>query len=157
MEKKKVNRSSQTLIDALRTLLLGREAATQEDLCAALEKRGYEINQSKASRVLRKIGAIKVVNEKGQTVYSLPREPAPPSMTTPLRDLILDVICNEVLVVIFTSPGSASMVARVLDYNQIQTEILGTLAGDDTIFVAPKSVKEIRKLTQEIKGLLSRS
>lgn len=102
------------------------------------------------------MGAIKVVNAKGQTIYSLAREPAPPSMDTPIRDLILDIVANEALVVIFTSPGSASMVARVLDYNQITTQILGTIAGDDTIFVAPKSTKEIRKLVEEIKGLLKK-
>ncbi len=154
MAKKKGNKDIHTLGDALRALLMGRKASTQEDICAALEKLGYEINQSKASRLLRKIGAIKVVNESGQTVYSLAREPAPPSMNTSLRSLILDIVSNETLVVIFTSPGSASMVARVLDYNQITTEILGTLAGDDTIFVAPKSVKDTLKLTEEIKGLL---
>lgn len=142
------------LIGALRTLLMGREAGTQEDICIALEKKGYEINQSKVSRLLRKIGAIKVVNAKGQTIYSLAREPAPPSMDTPLRELILDVVANETLIVIFTSPGSASMVARVLDYVQVSTQILGTIAGDDTIFIAPKSIKEIQKLQQEIKALL---
>ncbi|MGD0665734.1 MAG: arginine repressor [Rhabdochlamydiaceae bacterium] len=154
MAKKKINKGSQLLTDALRTLLMGRKASTQEDICSVLEKQGYEINQSKASRLLRKIGAIKVINSRGQTVYSLPREPAPPSMNTPLRGLILDIVSNETLVVIYTSPGSASMVARVLDYNQITTEILGTIAGDDTIFVAPKSIKDIHKLTEEIKGLL---
>src|SRR3989338_2056441 len=104
MAKKKRGKVSQTLDEALRTLLLGRKEHTQEDICTALEKLGYEINQSKASRLLRKIGAIKVVNEQGQTVYSLAREPAPPSMNTPLRSLILDIIANETLVVIFTSP-----------------------------------------------------
>ena len=133
---------------------MGRKASTQEDICSVLKKQGYEINQSKASRLLRKIGAIKVVNSRGQTVYSLPREPAPPSMNTSLRGLILDIVSNETLVVIYTSPGSASMVARVLDYNQITTEILGTIAGDDTIFVAPKSIKDIHKLAEEIKDLL---
>jgi transcriptional regulator of arginine metabolism len=95
-----------------------------------------------------------VVNAKGQTIYSLPREPAPPSMDTPIRNLILDVVANETLVIIFTSPGSASMVARLLDYAQISTEILGTIAGDDTIFVAPKSVKNIDSLFEKIKNLL---
>lgn len=150
----KMKKNSQMLDDALRALLMGRKASTQEDICTALEKLGYEINQSKASRLLRKIGAIKVVNELGQTVYSLAREPAPPSKNTTLRSLILDIVSNETLVVIFTSPGSASMVARVLDYNQITTEILGTIAGDDTIFVAPKSIKDTKKLAEEIKGLL---
>jgi transcriptional regulator of arginine metabolism len=155
MAKKKENKDSQSLIEAVRTLLRGRKANTQEDICTLLGKQGYEINQSKVSRLLRKIGAIKVVNVYGQTVYSLPREPSPPSMKTPLRNLILEVASNETLVVIFTSPGSASMVARILDYEQISTEILGTIAGDDTIFVAPKSIKDIHKLYEEIHKLLA--
>jgi len=154
MAGKKRNKKAEPLVDALRVLLMGRKASSQEAICASLEKLGYEINQTKVSRLLRKIGAIKVENEQGQTVYSLPREPAPPSMNTQIRDLILNIVANEALVVIFTSPGSASMVARVLDYNQITTEILGTIAGDDTIFVAPKTIKDIQKLTEEIKGLL---
>ncbi len=150
----KRNTSVHNLDDALKDLLMGRKAATQEDLCLELAKLGYDINQSKASRLLRKIGAVKVTNEQGLIVYSLPREPAPPSMHTPLKDLIIDIVSNEVLVLIFTSPGSASMVARLLDYNQIKTEILGTIAGDDTIFVAPKSIQRIDRLLQEIRSLL---
>jgi transcriptional regulator of arginine metabolism len=157
MARSKKDKKSGHLIDALRALLMGRRASSQEAICSALEKLGYEINQTKVSRLLRTIGAVKVVNAQGQTVYSLPREPAPPSMNTQIRNLILDIIANETMVVIFTSPGSASMVARVLDYNQITTEILGTIAGDDTIFVAPKTIKDIHKLTAEIKELLSRS
>jgi transcriptional regulator of arginine metabolism len=154
MIKKKKIKQSDSLDEALRILLQGRLASSQEHICAVLEKQGYEINQSKVSRLLRKVGAIKVVNVKGQTVYSLPREPAPPTMETSLKALVTDIMCNETLVVIFTSPGSASMIARTLDYNQLSTEILGTIAGDDTIFVAPKSIKDIHKLTQEIKDLL---
>ncbi len=144
------NDETDALLEALRTLLLAGEAGTQENICEVLESRGFEVNQSKISRLLRKIGAVKVVNTLGQVTYSLPREPAPPNMGTPIRSLILDVVANESLVVIFTSPGSASMVARILDYSQISTEVLGTIAGDDTIFVAPKSVKNIKKLHQEI-------
>lgn len=147
-------KNAQMLIEALRLLLKGRKASTQEDISSALEKQGFEINQSKVSRLLRKVGAVKVVNSKGEIVYSLPREPAPPSMETPLRQLILDIVANETLVIIFTSPGSASMVARVLDYHQLTTAILATLAGDDTVFIAPKSIKDTPKLLQEIRDLL---
>lgn len=142
------------LMEALRGLLVATEAGTQESICSELERAGYDINQSKVSRLLRKIGAVKVVNSKGQTVYSLPREPAPPTMETPMRNLIIDVVANEVMVVVYTSPGSASMVARILDYKNITTEILGTVAGDDTIFVAPKTIKETSKLHEEIRKLL---
>ncbi len=142
------------LIEALKNLLKSRKATTQDAICSSLEKQGYDINQTKASRLLRKVGAIKVINAKGETVYSLPREPAPPSMDTPIRDLILDITSNETMVVIFTSPGSASMVARVLDYHQLSTEVLGTIAGDDTVFVAPKTIKNTHKLAEQIKKLL---
>lgn len=151
---KKTTGKTKGLVDALKSLLSDRKACTQEDLCIALAKQGYEINQSKISRLLRKIGAIKVVNERGQPTYSLPREPAPPALMMSIRDLILDIVANEALVVIFTSPGSASMVARILDYSQTKTEILGNVAGDDTIFVAPKSTKNIQKLLKEVKDLL---
>lgn len=137
---------------ALTRLLMSRKANTQEDLCLALEKQGYEVNQSKISRLLRKMGAIKVLDAKGQIVYSLPREPSPPTLATPLKELILDVAANESLVVIFTSPGSASMVARVLDYHQDAFGILGTLAGDDTIFVAPASIKNTPLLAEKIRS-----
>lgn len=142
-----------SLVEALKELLFSREAQTQDDLSAALIKKGFEVNQSKISRLLRKMGAIKVENTKGQTVYSLPREPSPPTPKTELKELILDVVANEAMVVIYTSPGSASMVARMLDYAQIDTDILGTVAGDDTIFVAPKSIKETKALKDEIKAL----
>lgn len=144
---------NQNLFEALKQILMSRKASTQEDLCHALEKLGYEINQSKVSRILRKMGAIKIQGAQGQIVYSLPREPSPPTPATPLRELILDVTSNETLVIIFTSPGSASMVARILDYHQDSFGILGTLAGDDTIFVAPISIKETVSLAQKIRTL----
>jgi transcriptional regulator of arginine metabolism len=133
---------------------LEREASTQEEICLALEKKGFEVNQSKISRLLRKIGAIKIKNIQNQAAYSLPREPPPPSAQTPLKDLVLDISFNETLIVISTSPGSASMVARILDYYQVASEILGTLAGDDTIFVAPRSIKDLPRLAEKIKTLL---
>lgn len=151
MKKEKAAHSQ--LVEALRQLLLEGQASTQEQMCRALESGGYEVNQSKISRLLKKINAVKCVSVQGQTVYSLPREPAPPTMHAPMKSLIVDIASNETLVVIFTSPGSASMVARILDYNQISTEILGTIAGDDTIFVAPKSVSKTAALLAEIKDI----
>lgn len=154
MAKKSSDKNPVPLIEALRLVLMGRKVNTQEAICSTLEKQGYEINQSKVSRLLRKIGAIKVVNEKGQTVYSLPREPTPLPINTPIKNIILDISANESLIVISTFPGAASMVARVLDYSQPSLDVLGTIAGDDTIFVAPKSIKDLPKLLEEVKRLL---
>lgn len=148
------NSSSHNLLEALKALLVSRQASTQEDICQLLEAQGLEVNQSKVSRLLRKVGAIKVVNLQGETVYSLPKEPAPPSLDTSLKELIFDIVANEVMVVIFASPGSASMIGRVLDYHESTTEILATIAGDDTVFVVPKSIQRIHILLEQIKRLL---
>ena len=73
------------LVDDLRRLLIEGKVATQEDVCAALESLGHPVNQSKVSRLLRKIGAVKSKNEQGQIVYRLPLEPAPPTPTDDFR------------------------------------------------------------------------
>ncbi len=149
-------KKSQDLLDALKDLLKKNKASTQDDICKALENKGYSVNQTKVSRLLRQIGAVKVVTAQGQIIYSLLREPAPPKTDTLLSQLILDIVSNETMIVIFTSPGSASMIARLLDYEQVSTGILGTIAGDDTIFVAPKSIQEIPKIVEKLKSLLLR-
>lgn len=119
-----------------------------------MERQGFKVNQSKISRLLRKLGAIKIVEGRGETVYRLPKEPGPPSAYTAVGHLVIDVAHNENLVVIRTSPGSASMIARVLDYQLQAIESLGSIAGDDTIIVIPQSIKNIQHTFKTIKNLL---
>ncbi len=148
-------RSRPPLEDALKTLIWEDNHGTQEGLTEALTRQGYSVSQSKVSRLLRQLRAVKVNNERGETVYALPKESIPPSTQSPLTHLILKIVSNETLVVIFTSPGSASLIARLLDYHDRETSILATLAGDDTIFVAPKSIKKIKQTLNEVKELLA--
>lgn len=133
--------SSSQLMNDLKTLLLHGVTATQESLCEALAIKGHKINQSKTSRLLRKINAIKYKNDQGEMVYRLPHDMAPPPIHTTLGDLIIDIVANETTIIIKTSPGSASLIARIIDNKECH--ILGTIAGDDAIFVAPESVAEI--------------
>lgn len=152
MSKKIIPKES--LTEDLRRLLLEGKVATQEDVCSALEKLGHEVNQSKVSRLLRKIGAVKSKNEQGQIVYRLPLEPAPATPNSQLSSLIIDVVANEVTIVVYTSPGSAQLIARILDYHKKKIQILATIAGDDAIFVAPRSIKTIEFSAKEIRKLL---
>ncbi|WP_019215111.1 arginine repressor [Legionella tunisiensis] len=132
----------QNLIHNLRELLSDGQITTQEDICSALEAKGHLVNQSKISRLIRRLGAIKSKNEQGQIVYRLPHEPAPPTTASQLANLVIDVIANETLIIVNTSPGSAQLIARILDYNKEKIQIIGTIAGDDAIMVAPKSIKK---------------
>lgn len=134
--------STTLLINDLKSILLQGIAETQETICTAMEARGHQINQSKVSRLLRNINAIKSKNDAGEMVYRLPHDIAPPSINTTLAELVVNVIANETMIIIKTSPGSASLIARIIDDKRCQ--VIGTIAGDDTIFVAPQSVEKIK-------------
>src|SRR3990167_7032167 len=142
-----------SLTEDLRILLLEGSVTTQDDICAALQAKGHHVNQSKISRLIRKLDAIKSKNELGQVAYRLAREPAPPT-TNQLSNLVIDVIANEIIIIVNTSPGAAQLIARVLDYHREKIQIIGTIAGDDSIFVAPSSINTIGDSLREIKNLL---
>lgn len=145
---------SNQLLNDLRDLLFEGKVETQEEICQALQAKGHSVNQSKVSRLLRKIGAIKSKNEDGQIVYRLPHEPAPPTIHSSLSSVIIDAVANETTIIVYTSPGSAQVIARLIDYHKNRLQILGTIAGDDTIFIAPKTIQHIDKTLAAIKDIL---
>ena len=134
---------SDSVITDLKNILIQGGTATQETICKALQVQGHMINQSKVSRLLRKINAVKSKNDRGEMIYRLPHDVLPPSIEASLSELILDIQANETMIVVKTSPGSASLIARIMDDKKHQ--IIGTIAGDDTIFIAPQSVKKIKQ------------
>lgn len=148
--------TGKTLLEDLKDLLTEGIVGTQEEVCQKLAELGHgDVNQSKISRMLRQtIGAVKGYNQHGEVVYRLPKEPAPPNKKATLGSLILRVDKNEAMIIIHTSPGAASVVARLLDYCESESRILGTVAGDDTILVLPKTVDEIKLVFDEIKQLI---
>jgi transcriptional regulator of arginine metabolism len=145
-----------TRLDALRKLLQEGTLSTQEDLCVKLEKLEFSVTQSTVSRDLRKLGAVKMIDTDGRTVYRLPDDvgvSAPIAAPGSLREMIMEIQNNGSIIVIHTTPGSASLVARHLDLVR-PGGILGTIAGDDTIFVAPASLPQIRTTIRKIEESL---
>jgi transcriptional regulator of arginine metabolism len=156
MNENDMNGSTKTLLTALENLLLSGSVGTQEEIKEAFECQGIKINQSRISRLLRKLGAIKKTSEYGDSVYVLPKEPAFPSAHSPLSQLVLEVSANETQVVIRTNPGSASLIAALLDQHRKALGILGTVAGDDVLFVVPESVKKTQEMWVAIKERLNK-
>ncbi len=140
--------------ETLRSILQNGEAGTQEEIAEELRKKGFDVTQSTVSRALRRIGAIKAFDERGETVYRLPEETAVPlPIQAGLHDLIQEITHNGMMIVIHTSPGSASLIALHLD-NARPGNILGTIAGEDTIFVAPASARAIKATVEAIRDSL---
>lgn len=145
-------------LQILRKLLEEGTVSTQEELCEALQKKNFSVTQSTVSRDLRRIGAAKTISASGDVVYRLPEElmiAAPsPTLTGGIKGLLLSIEHNGSMIVIKTPPGSASLVAHHLDLTK-PDGILGTIAGDDTIFVAPALVKKIESTMEAIVDELS--
>lgn len=124
-------------------ILSRSQADSQQALLAELEKAGVEATQATVSRDLSELGAV-----KRQGRYRLPGQEAQRSGWK----LDFDT-AGDHLVVLKTNPGQANMLAFRLDNADI-TEIVGTLAGDDTIFVAVKGRQQQGRAIQKILQLL---
>lgn len=122
-------------VTAVKKLIASKHLNTQKELCLAMQEMGFNINQSKISRILRKINATKCKDVVGNIVYHLPKELTPPPTNTLVTNLILKLNYNDYLLVITTCPGSAQLIARIIEHQKHRLEILGCIAGNDTIFV----------------------
>ena len=145
----------------LREILLEGKARTQSEIQQELERQGVASSQSKISRLLHQIGAVKLIDSQGKTHYRLPHEAGliheltSPQEKTLISQWVLDVIANATLIIIHTTPGAAGMVARIIDQHRNNLEILGTIAGDDTIFVAPQNNERIKETIAKITQLFN--
>ncbi|WP_408635739.1 transcriptional regulator ArgR [Oceanimonas marisflavi] len=147
----KMNEKQEQLVKAFKALLKEERFGSQAEIVNALQELGFEnINQSKVSRMLSKFGAVRTRNAKMEMVYCLPVELGVPTSSSQLKNLVLDVGHNSALIVIHTSPGAAQLIARMLDSLGRAEGILGTIAGDDTIFITPTKETPIEELYQSV-------
>ena len=143
-------------LTTLRRLLSEEKLSTQDELREELKALKFKVTQSTISRDLRRLGAVRAVDPDGRIIYRLPDEilaPIPQSSST-LESLVLDIKHNGFMIVISTVVGSASLIARHLDQTK-PAGILGTIAGDDTIFVTPASIKNIEGVIGAIRASFS--
>ena len=142
------------LVEAFKALVREERFSSQGEIVDALKTGGFEgINQSKVSRMLTKYGAVRTRNARQEMVYCLPAELSVPTAATQVGTLVLDVDYNDAVVVIHTSPGAAQLIARLLDSLSRSDGILGTVGGDDTIFITPVRGHPIENLYEQVKDL----
>jgi transcriptional regulator of arginine metabolism len=143
--------------EAIRRLIRAHAVATQEELGQLLAREGFDVTQATLSRDLAQLGAMRVSRPEGGTVYGLEEAPPPSgeARLLELGEMILTVEDNELLVVVRTRPGSAPPVAAAIDHARF-AESLGTIAGDDTIFVAPARGKSARMLCRKLKTIFGK-
>ena len=138
-------------------ILEQNSVSSQGQLVQLLAEVGVEATQATASRDLEEIGAVKVRAAGGESVYAVPELPkdrvAPEEhLRRVLGDWVVEVAASANLVVVRTPPGSAHVVASALDRAAL-SEIVGTVAGDDTILVVAAERVGGAKLARRLSNL----
>ena len=142
--------------DAILRLIREDGLATQAEVSGALRELGFEAVQTTVSRDIAELGLVKVRAADGHLVYA-PAGSAghgsPPRLGAAVRRFALSVEAAGLLVVLRTPSGYASALAQALDEAAL-AEVAGTIAGDNTIFVAPRDGTTAAALAAELQGHL---
>ncbi len=138
---------------AIKHIILHQPVGTQDELCKALRKAGHMVTQATLSRDLKELGVGRVNTPEGAH-YVLNAETEEQKLKSFIGYEIEDIDHNEALIVIRTLPGRAQGVAEIID-GLHHPAILGTLAGDNTIFVTPTSSRKIAEVIKALKSLMS--
>jgi transcriptional regulator of arginine metabolism len=130
--------------------------ATQAEVAEALRQEGIEAVQTTVSRDIAQLGLVKVRAEDGRLVYALPGTAdlnRLDALAASLRRWGLALTPSGNLVVIRTPPGCANALAQVLDDTRL-ADVAGTVAGDDTIFVACREGTAGLELAEQLRHYL---
>ncbi len=127
--------------------------SSQEDLLDKLRNEGFDVTQATLSRDLHEMNIIRIPHEDGYK-YILHQDENSRAIAHVIGMEIVNVMHNENMIVVKTMPGRAQGVAVYLD-RLSDSHILGTVAGDDTIFIVPDSVKNIASIVQRIQNIMA--
>jgi transcriptional regulator of arginine metabolism len=130
---------------------------TQEELADRLHLAGFEVTQATVSRDIKEMGLIKLPSAADDYRYAVPTEVHPSNLQDRLKRLLRETVVSindsESLIVIRTIPGNAHALAAVLD-NSNWEEVIGTVAGDDTILLVIKPKEVVPEVLERLSTLL---
>ena len=147
-------------MELLKMLISSKEMSSQEELLNALAVEGYNITQATLSRDLKQLKVAKAASMNGKYVYVLPNETMYRRVPTPKKAMemlqtpgFMSLNISGNMAVIKTRPGYASAIAYNIDNANIDS-ILGTIAGDDTIFMVVKEGVDEEQLFEELNDII---
>jgi transcriptional regulator of arginine metabolism len=134
-------------------IIASRDIETQNELIDALRELGFESTQATVSRDIRELRLVKELSENGSYRYTLPVENAAGDYSMKLKTIfnesVKEIKQAQNLVVIKTLPGLANGACATLDAMEVKG-LVGTLAGDDTAFLAMTDAEAARQFIEEI-------
>lgn len=143
-------------LETLRMLISSRELGSQDELLDALQEEGFKLTQATLSRDLKQLKVAKAATMNGDYIYVLPNVTMYKRVSTPgqIKEMMqipgfVSINFSGNMGVIKTRPGYAASIAYNIDNSDIQ-QIIGTIAGDDTIFIVIKQGVEEEEIIEEL-------
>jgi transcriptional regulator of arginine metabolism len=139
---------------AILELIRAERIGSQEELRELLAERGFDVTQATLSRDLRGLGVAKAPDTTGSTRYTVPAdaEQAVPALRRLLPVLYISSEGTGQLLVVRTRTGAAQPVAEAIDREEWD-EVLGTIAGDNTILLILRDARKLRAVQRRIEEL----
>ena len=141
--------------DEILQIINHKDIETQEELAAELRAAGYKVTQATVSRDIRELRLIKAAAKGGRFKYAKPERheiAVSERLTRILTDALVNVDSSGNMIVVKTLSGSANVAAEALD-NLGWAEILGTIAGDNTIFIVVRNEADAAEITNRIRKM----
>lgn len=140
------------LTQALKNLLSKQRFSSQRQLALALKAQGFaHISQSKVSRLIDKVGAVKVRNSLEGTAYSLPDKRCPLDISREINELVITVQHNQAQVVIKTRKSGAKIIAQIIESMAEQYGVMACIAADNSVLVIPNDVHQVAEVCHALK------
>ncbi|MEZ0536075.1 arginine repressor [Caldicellulosiruptoraceae bacterium PP1] len=139
-------------------IIQNNEIETQEELVEILKNLGYDVTQATISRDIKELRLTKVLTETGKYKYAVlgtKENNITEKLIKVFSEAIINVDTADNLVIIKTIMGAAQSAAAAVD-SLDWPEVVGTIAGDDTIFIATKSIEYAEKIVDRIQAIKSR-
>lgn len=144
--------------EKIKELIQQYDIDTQEELASRLNEAGFKVTQATVSRDIRALKMMKVTGKDGKSCYVILQE-LPTEMgekyTRVLHDALLTIDQGQNILVIRTVPGMAMGVAAALDALNWE-EILGSIAGDDTVMCVARTLEEASSVAERLKSILQK-
>lgn len=134
-------------------LISKSEIETQEELAEGLKAMGIDVTQATISRDIKELRLVKVMSKSGKYKYATigqSQEGITDRLNKIFENSVVSIDNAMNIIVIKTIPGAAQICASAIDYMGLD-EIVGTLAGDDNVFVAIRKLEDVDYVLQEFK------
>jgi transcriptional regulator of arginine metabolism len=155
-----MTKAKTTRMEAIRMIISSNEISGQDELLKALSKEGFNVTQATLSRDLKQLKVAKAASMNGKYVYVLPNETMYRRVTAPLSPTEMmkspgfkSINFSGDIGVIRTRPGYASSIAYNLDNSNIP-DVLGTIAGDDTIIIVTKQGCDKESVAEKLMNIV---